>query len=351
MGVRRALRLLAFSAIVTAAVTALMVPTRRLPPKAAAINTAITFLYILPISGLSWAALSGLNRGADRKSFLGGWPMLAAALALAAIAGTAIAAVLMHEVFHVGPTLGAVFRSRLAIAMPVTLIAGILTTLIQRSRQKLKQTERTLQEQRLDNERAERAAAEARLASLASRVRPHFLFNTLNVIAALIREDPEGAEQTVERLGRLLRASLDQGDTIPLANELDLARAYLEVQHTRMGDRLRFRITSDAGLDVVVLPFSIQTLVENAVKHVGEARAEGVLLHVRARRSHEHIEITVTDNGPGFDAGAVPPGRGLDTLRARLRAAFAGQAHLEFERTANGMTARLTLPSGDDALR
>src|SRR5207244_1391633 len=97
----------------------------------------------------------------------------------------------------------------LITALPITVVVGVVTTLIVSNKQRLEISRAALQTQRLERERAEKLAAEAQLASLSSRVQPHFLFNTLNSIAALIRENPEQAEQTVERLASLLRSSLD----------------------------------------------------------------------------------------------------------------------------------------------
>ena len=126
-------------------------------------------------------------------------------------------------------------------------------------------------------------AAEAQVASLTSRVQPHFLFNTLNSISALIRDDPKQAEQTIERLASLLRSSLDQTETVPLEQEIKLVRDYLEIQKTRLGERLHFEVAVEPGIQATVPPFSVQTLVENSVKHVAGRRQEGVNLQIQAR--------------------------------------------------------------------
>jgi len=182
------------------------------------------------------------------------------------------------------------------------------------------------------------------LASLSSRVQPHFLFNTLNSIAALIRENPEQAEQTVERLASLLRSSLDQTQIVPLEQEIKLVRDYLEIQKTRLGERLTFEIAVEPGIQAGVPPFSVQTLVENSVKHVAGRRQGGVDLHIRASRFGDDVIILVADNGPGFDADSMKSGHGLDNLQARLRAVYGDRAGLEFLREPSQMTVRLRIP-------
>src|SRR5688500_2630516 len=118
--------------------------------------------------------------------------------------------------------------------------------------------------------RAQYETAQARLSSLESRVRPHFLFNTLNSIMALIPEDPAAAERVTGKLAALLRYSLDATghSTVRLEQELKVATDYLEIEKTRFGDRLRYTIdVPDALMQFEVPPFSLQTLVENSVKY------------------------------------------------------------------------------------
>src|SRR5262249_49053920 len=159
-----------------------------------------------------------------------------------------------------------------------------------------------------------------------SRVQPHFLFNTLNSIAALIRENPAQAEQTVERLAALLRSSLDGATSVPIDQELKLVRDYLEIQKTRWGERLKFDISSESGLRADLPLFSIQTLVENSLKHVAGKRQQGVDVRIRAGRQNGRVVVSVTDDGPGFDAVSMKPGGGLEILQTRLRVAYGGNA-------------------------
>ncbi len=123
-------------------------------------------------------------------------------------------------------------------------------------------------------------------------------------------------------------------------------RDYLEIQRVRWGDRLRYATAwSEEEVNGVMVPlFSIQTLVENSVKHVAGTRLDGLVLGIAIQKSGQHLEVEVNDDGPGFDREAIRPGHGLDTLEARLHAHYGQRAALEFVRRSDGMTVRLRLP-------
>ena len=183
------------------------------------------------------------------------------------------------------------------------------------------QTERT---------RALALAAEARLASLESRVHPHFLFNSLNSAIALIPEDPPRAEQVLERLAALLRFSLDAEHSrlVPLGEELRIVVDYLEIERVRFGERLRYRIDIAPELATHQVPaFALQTLVENSVKFAVATRTTGGDILVSAKKHGGKLELAVEDDGPGF-AAPVPAGHGLDTLRSRLEVLYGPAATL-----------------------
>ena len=185
---------------------------------------------------------------------------------------------------------------------------------------------------RLQSERARALAlaTEARITSLESRVRPHFLFNALNSAIALIPEDPARAEQVLERLAALLRFSLDaqQARLVPLGEELRVVIDYLEIERVRFGERLRYRIDVAPELEAHQVPaFALQTLVENSVKYAIATRAAGGEIRVAARRDGGRLHLAVEDDGPGF-APPLPAGHGLDTLRARLDVLYGREASL-----------------------
>ncbi|WP_298431903.1 histidine kinase [Ottowia sp.] len=164
------------------------------------------------------------------------------------------------------------------------------------------------------------AATAARLAELQSRIRPHFLFNTLNTAIALVRDDPARAESILEDLSELFRHALtEQGDTATLTQEIELARQYLEIEQARFGERLRveWAIDDKAG-GARLPPLILQPLVENAVKHGVEPSPAGAQLRVSTRRRGDMAVVKVTNTVP---AGQGRGGHGiaLKNVRDRLK--------------------------------
>ena len=192
--------------------------------------------------------------------------------------------------------------------------------------------------------------AGARFDALQAQVNPHFLFNTLNTIAVLVRDDDrQGAVRIVEHLSELLRRTLSrhQANRVSLSEELELVRQYVAIEQARFSDRLRpeFRVP-DALLAALVPSFALQHLVENAIRH-GIARAtEAGSLIIAAARDGDVLEITVVDDGVGIDPeAAIPKGHGIDNTRERLRALYGDRASLVIERRAEGGTiATLRVP-------
>jgi signal transduction histidine kinase len=275
------------------------------------------------------------------------WAFWVATFVTGAVAGTFLAAVVLSVIGTVArEAILVVFRQNLLGTIPTTIVVGVFIMTVEIWKLRVKTAEAALHEQQMERERAERLASEAQLASLSARVHPHFLFNTLNAIAALVRDDPRRAEQMVEQLSGVLRASLDAATTVPLEREMKLVDDYLRIQQARFGERLHADVEWDAdGLrGAAIPPFAIQTLVENAVKHVAGQRAEGIRIHVGAMRSDASLVVEVRDDGAGFEPDALKAGHGLDNLQARLRAAYGGRGRLEFDRRPDGMTVRARLP-------
>jgi LytS/YehU family sensor histidine kinase len=185
-----------------------------------------------------------------------------------------------------------------------------------------------------DEADARRVAAEAQLASLESRVNPHFLFNTLNAIAALTHENPAGAERMTNQLASLMRSSLDAGSAalVPLGQEVSVVRDYLEIERVRFGDRLRFTFdVPDAARERLVPRLALQTLVENSVKFAVSPRREGGAIAVRAVETDGGLRLEVEDDGPGFDPAFFPDGHGLALLKGRLGMTFGEGGRLDVE--------------------
>nr|WP_315234905.1 histidine kinase [uncultured Albidiferax sp.] len=163
------------------------------------------------------------------------------------------------------------------------------------------------------------AATTARLGELQARIRPHFLFNTLNSAIALVRAEPARAEALLEDLSDLFRHALvDQGESVTLEQETTLAERYLSIEQVRFGERLRVQWSLDpraAGAELP--PLLLQPLVENAVKHGVEPSASGADLHISTERRGSTVVIKISNTVPGGQ-GAPGHGLALDNVRDRL---------------------------------
>ncbi|UTF58797.1 sensor histidine kinase [Gilvimarinus sp. DA14] len=173
------------------------------------------------------------------------------------------------------------------------------------------------------------ALRDATLQNLKWQMNPHFLFNSLNSVRAMIRVDPDKAREMVTQMSGLLRQSLrsTERQTIPLHEELDSVRAYLALEKVRFEERLEYEIeVDDALLEQPVLPMSLQTLVENALKHGISQCPRGGWVKVRVAEERNQVLLTVQNSGQ-FDASA-PQGTGLSNTRARLQLVFGEGAGL-----------------------
>lgn len=228
----------------------------------------------------------------------------------------------------------------LKIAVVICIIVGTASIAYASLQRRLEGKELELRTKELERQKALNAATAARLASLESRIHPHFLFNALNSISSLIPEDPVRAERLVEQMSALLRFSLDSArmGLVPLERELRIVLDYLEIEKARFGERLCYRVDvpSDLG-ERQVPPLAVQTLVENAVKYAVAPRIQGGEILVTGRAGEHGIEILVDDDGPGFQPDAITVGHGLDTLDARLTALYQGAGKLAIDRR-NGRT-------------
>lgn len=175
------------------------------------------------------------------------------------------------------------------------------------------------------------ALAEARLAALTARIRPHFLFNSLNAILGILRAEPRRAETALEELADLFRSLLrDNRNLVPLSEEIALARKYLAIEKLRLGERLQVRWElSDCPPDLLAPPLLLQPLLENAVYHgIEKQQAPGeIVVHVAAGRERVRIEI----KNPLPQDGEDRPGNriALDNLRERLMLFYDLEARLE----------------------
>lgn len=196
--------------------------------------------------------------------------------------------------------------------------------------------------------RAEALVSEARLAALRARVNPHFLFNALHSVGALVSLDPRRAERAIERLGDLLRYTLSPREVVPLRDEWQFTRDYLEIEALRLGERLRTSLhVDDAALVVPVPALVLQPLVENAIRHGIADRAEGGMLAMSASVNDGVLRLRVDDDG-GSASSAGGHGTGLATLGERLRAHYGDAASLDARPHDRGFTVDVQIPIVSD---
>ncbi|MFN3377152.1 MAG: sensor histidine kinase [Burkholderiaceae bacterium] len=195
------------------------------------------------------------------------------------------------------------------------------------------------------------AATTARLTELQSRIRPHFLFNTLNSAIALVRNEPAKAESLLEDLSDLFRHALvEQGESVILAEEIRLAQRYLAIEEVRFGPRLQVQWSIDPRCDEAVLPpLLLQPLVENAVKHGVEPSPHGGKLRVTTELRGSRVLIRITNTLPPRDTpdGGAPRGHGIALANVRARLALLHDVEAEFTAGAqDGLyQVRITLPA------
>jgi sensor histidine kinase YesM len=277
---------------------------------------AIAFLFsscIGPMLGVAMPRIAPHVWRSVRFPF--NWLVIALVMVILSIAGSAVAIATLVAIGYVAAAdFTGWFFGSMRIAIAVTLTMGLFITAYELMRARLAQT-----------------AAQAQFASLESRVQPHFLFNTLNSIAALIHEDPKGAERMTGQLASLLRSSLDQQATplVALNDELRTVRDYLAIEQVRFGERLRYTIDVAPDAEFARVPrMSIQTLVENSVKYAVSARRDGATIAIAAAAApkidsrRRAVAITVADDGPGFDASALPSGHCQTLLRDSIALIF-----------------------------
>lgn len=205
----------------------------------------------------------------------------------------------------------------------------------------------------LERSHLEREAVEARLRLLEAQVAPHFLFNTLANIQALVDAGSPRASAVLRSLVVYLRAAVPElgAPARTVARELDLVRAYLELMQMRMPDRLRFELSVEEAALVVHCPSTaLLTLVENAVRHGIDPAEEGGLISIQIESKDGLCLMRVSDTGAGFKDGVLNLGTGLSTLSERLRLMFGENALLRITaREPRGVCAELQIPVNEEA--
>ena len=224
--------------------------------------------------------------------------------------------------------------------LPWIALLGLVTAI---------EARRRASQARLDRERLRAKVAEQRLIALTGQLHPHFLFNTLQGISTLIHRDPEAADEMLAKLSDLLRDLLRHRDhvLVPLADELQYARTYLEISELRFGERLQFRIDAERGIEQASVPlFILQPLVENALAHGIGGRTRGGCVVVKASRSGDRLHLEVADDGAGLTTSVTHhDGIGLSNTRERLRASFGDDHRFTLDGVPDGgAVARIDIP-------
>ena len=195
-----------------------------------------------------------------------------------------------------------------------------------------------------------RAEAQARLEALQARIRPHFLFNSINTVTSLIHDKPDAAEEALLDLADLFRASLrEEQRLIALRDELELTRRYLNMESLRLGERLSIEWLLEQGIEALQLPpLILQPLVENAVYHGIEPHPEGGTIQIAIRREAGQLSLAITNPCP---QGEGESGRGsgshiaLENIRARLAAHYGERAKLDIESGEGSCRVQLCIPA------
>jgi LytS/YehU family sensor histidine kinase len=189
------------------------------------------------------------------------------------------------------------------------------------------------------------------------QLNPHFLFNTLNAVSSLMLKDVVAANKMISRLGELLRLTLDKSDQpeVPLRQEVEFLRRYLEIEQIRFGARLQLKMEVDPStLDAAVPNLILQPLVENAIRHAIEPQEAAGEIELRSIRDNGRLVLQVSDNGPGLTPENAKPAErcddtreriGLNNTRERLRKLYGGNQQFDLTgNTMGGVTARVSIP-------
>jgi two-component system LytT family sensor kinase len=215
------------------------------------------------------------------------------------------------------------------------------------------QTRNRLHEKEALATRAEALAAAARLDAIRARLNPHFLFNALHTLAALVKFRPSMAESAIERLGDMLRYTLkeDGRELVEFSEEYQFTCHYVAFEQLRYEDRLKVELQIDPeSFDFDIPPFSIQTLAENAVHHAIARRPEGGSIWIKCSCDESSLSVSVRDDGPGGGGDSDQSHQfGLRCLRERLWAAYGARVDLHLHFGTSGFEARFVVPSSSES--
>jgi two-component system, LytTR family, sensor histidine kinase AlgZ len=311
-----------------------------------------SLIYSYCIGTIGFVTIPRIWASSEEINVWGRWTLRLGSMFAAAVAGSLIAGLVFVAFGWIPLRLFWLqFTGSLKMVTFVTVFACGVISMYESFHTRLEETKLALRTKELERERALKLATEAQLASLESRIHPHFLFNALNSISSLIPVDPQRAERLVEQMAALLRFSLDANHAglVPLDREMKIVSDYLAIEQARFGDRLRFRIDErgeTAGAKVP--PLAIQTLVENSVKHAVSPSRAGGEIQVSVARENGSLQVRVRDDGPEFTLDCSPSGHGLDILRGRLAALYGVRGWVSVERHGSSNAVTLSVPQNGD---
>ncbi|MCC5886581.1 MAG: histidine kinase [Gammaproteobacteria bacterium] len=311
---------------------------------AAVLTVTFPFWTSLVVSLCIGLSIHGLAEGLGR--LLGDRASLITVMVVAVPAGIFLGYLLSELLLTGQVTVSDILQPRSLLLGGLFGLLGATLFILGSSVENLRDSLRDAQLERLAGEKS---VIETELRLLQAQIEPHFLFNTLSNVLALLRTDADAAGRVLEQLTRLLRVSLQrtrhQSNT--LAEELELVQAYLAIAEVRMGSRLRWRIDVAEELrDQVLPPLLLQPLVENAMQHGIDPLPEGGSVEVQARRDGEDLLLCVRDDGVGLLDQPDGAGVALDNIRRRLRGLYGDGARLDLlQRAPRGTEARLRLPT------
>jgi two-component system, LytTR family, sensor kinase len=208
---------------------------------------------------------------------------------------------------------------------------------------------RRLREREAQTARLTAQLAQAQLQALKMQIHPHFLFNTLNSISALLHKDVEAADRMIARLGDFLRLTLKSSDAqiVDFEQELEFLKCYLDIEHIRFQDRLTVEMDIDPHALTAMIPnLILQPIVENAVRHGVARQADPGHITIRARRQDGRLIMKVEDNGPGLKLNSNGSGIGLSNTRARLEQFYGTDFRFQIANSAGrGASVTLDVPA------
>jgi two-component system LytT family sensor kinase len=229
------------------------------------------------------------------------------------------------------------FSQVLSRALPDEFHASLATCAVILCASHAMEYYRRYSDRKIKASQLETALAQAQIAALRMQINPHFLFNALNSVSALIDEDPKAASKMLARLGDFLRLTLKNNgsEMSSLRQELQFLKSYLQIEQVRFGDRLKVDIDVEAAaLEAAVPSLILQPIVENAFRHA-ISKVESGRLGIQGRRHSDQLELKVTDNGPGLRDGGAG-GLGLANTKARLQTQYGVAQSMVLENAAGG---------------